>query len=161
MVGLRTIGVLRNQHKIPLQELRRVGEWLLNHHKTPWSGLRFGLSGRKVVFWDSHVGRYVEAGGGGQSVIEFALQPIANDMQKEAQRLRARRQEQIGSVVRNRYVVHNAWVLAGTRMPTRAIWNFHEAGYSTSAIIAEYPRLTPADVQAAIEFESAGGKKVA
>lgn len=28
VVGLRAISILRKTHKIPLQELRRVGEWL-------------------------------------------------------------------------------------------------------------------------------------
>jgi uncharacterized protein (DUF433 family) len=153
VVGLRTISVLRNQHRIPLQELRRVGEWLLAHHETPWSSLRFALSGRKVVFADSKAGGYIEPHGGGQKVIEVGLELIANDMRRAAEKLRERDDEQIGSVVRNRHVVHNAWVMAGTRIPTGAIWNFHRAGYGPREIIREYPGLTPADVQAAIEFE--------
>jgi uncharacterized protein (DUF433 family) len=76
---------------------------------------------------------------------------IAGDMRRAAEKLRERGEQQIGSVVRNPYVVHNARVLAGTRIPTQAIWNFHEAGYSADAIIREYPRLTPPDVRAAIE----------
>ena len=50
-------------------------------------------------------------------------------------------------------MVHNAWVVAGTRIPTDAIWNFHRAGYDATAIIKEYPRLKAEDVRAAIEFE--------
>jgi DNA-binding transcriptional MerR regulator len=34
VVGLRTIAILRNQHKIALQELRRVGAWLQREHET-------------------------------------------------------------------------------------------------------------------------------
>ena len=154
VVGLRTIAVLRNVHRIPLQELRRVGEWLLAHHKAPWSSLRFALSGRTVVFSDPVTGKYVEAAGGGQAVIEIDLEIIASDMRRAADGLRDRQKEQIGTVVRNRYVVHNAWVVAGTRIPTQAVWNFHKAGYTADAIIKEYPRLTPEDVRAAIEFES-------
>jgi len=154
VVGLRVIAVLRNDHRIPLQELRRVGEWLLAHHDYPWSSLRFALSGRKVVFVEPASGQYVEAKGGGQTVIQIALEPIANEMRQAADGLRERRKEQIGSVVRNRYVVHNAWVLAGTRIPTQAVWNFHEAGYSADAIIKEYPRLMPEDIKAAIDFET-------
>jgi uncharacterized protein (DUF433 family) len=152
VVGLRTIAVLRNKYRIPLQELRRVGEWLAAHHETPWSSLRFALTGRKIVFADR--GTYVEPTGDGQTVIEIGLEPIASDMRRESEKLRHRGQEQIGSVVRNRWVVHNAWVMAGTRIPTEAIWNFHQSGYDSSAIIREYPRLTPEDVRAAIEFEA-------
>ena len=100
------------------------------------------------------MGRFVEAKGAGQSVIEIDLEVIANDMRTEAARLRERRSDQIGTVVRNRYVVHNAWVVGGTRIPTLAIWNFHQAGYNTDQIVKEYPRLTVTDVNAAIEFEA-------
>jgi uncharacterized protein (DUF433 family) len=160
VVGLRTIAVLRNEHRIPLQELRRVGEWLLSHHATPWSSLRFALSNRKVVFRDPSTETFIEAKGEGQSIIEIDLEPIANDMRTAATRLRERREDQIGTVVRNRFVVHNAWVVGGTRIPTLAIWNFHQAGYTAQDIIKEYPRLTPGDVSAAIEFE-ANRQKVA
>ena len=154
VVGLRTIALLRNKHRIPLQELRRVGEWLRSHHETPWSSLKFALYGRKVVFADPKSGAFVEPRGAGQTIIPIALEPIATDMQQEAERLRERQADQIGQINRNRYVVHNAWVVSGTRIPTEAIWNFHEAGFDVAAILKEYPRLTADDVTAAIEFET-------
>jgi uncharacterized protein (DUF433 family) len=46
-------------------------------------------------------------------------------------------------------------VIKGTRVPTSAIWSFHVAGYDTEAIIAEYPTLEPADVEAAVAHEQA------
>ena len=154
LVGLRAIAVLRNHHRVALQELRKVGEWLLSHHETPWSSLRFALSGGKVAFAEPGTSRWMEAKGAGQTVIEIALEPIANDMRTASEALNARRGDQVGQVIRNRYVVHNAWVVAGTRVPTEAIWNFHVAGFDTVAIIREYPRLTEQDVTAAIEFET-------
>lgn len=154
VVGLRTIAILRNVHRLPLQELRRVGEWLRERHEAPWSSLTFALRGRKVVFVDPTLGVAVEPRGAGQEVLSVALEPIANDMRRAADSLRERRPEEIGRVTRNRFVVHNAWVVAGTRIPTTAIWNFHEAGFSPEEIVVEYPRLKPADVQAAIDFES-------
>jgi uncharacterized protein (DUF433 family) len=154
VVGLRTISLLRKTHRIPLQELRRVGEWLRREHDTPWASLRFGLAGRKVVFADPRAGgRPTEPKGRGQTVLPIALLPIANDMTSAAEKLRERGPEQLGRIIRNRFVVHNAWVVAGTRIPTQAIWNFHAAGFNTDAIIREYPRLSPRDVQAAVKFE--------
>lgn len=153
VVGLRVIGVLRKEHNIPLQELRRVGEWLHSRHDDPWSSLRFALKGRKVVFQDPGSGVVVEPIGAGQEVLPIALEPIANEMRDAAAHLRDRQTDQFGRLSRNRYVVHNAWVVAGTRIPTTAVWNFHDAGYSTEDIIREYPRLTPGDVVAAVAFE--------
>jgi uncharacterized protein (DUF433 family) len=153
VVGLRTIAILRNNHRVPLQELRRVGAWLSERHDQPWSSLRFALEGRKVVFFDPDADAAVEPRGAGQEVLPVALEPIASEMDRAADGLRQRAPEQLGKIQKNRYVVHNAWVVAGTRIPTSAIWNYHEAGYSAEAIIKEYPRLTAADVQAAVEFE--------
>lgn len=153
VVGLRAVAVLRLSHGIPLQELRRVGEWLHARHDAPWSTLRFALTGRKVVFHDPGVDSVVEPRGAGQEVLPIALEPIASEMRDAASRLRDRQATELGQISRNRYVVHNAWVIAGTRIPTSAVWNFHRAGYSADAIIQEYPRLTSADIFAAIEFE--------
>jgi uncharacterized protein (DUF433 family) len=161
LVGLRTIAILRKQHSVPLQELRRVGEWLRLHHDSPWSSLRFAIAGKKIVFFDPSSGVATEPRGEGQRVLDIALEPIAHEMRQAADKLRERQSSQIGQIVRNRYVVHNAWTLAGTRIPTTAIWNFHQAGYTVDAILAEYPRLTSADVAAAIDFEQNRQPKVA
>ena len=161
VVGLRVIAILRKTHKVPLQELRRVGGWLQANHAQPWSTLRFAMAGRKVVFIDPDSGVATEPRGEGQTVFDVAVEPIANEMREAADQLRQRKSDQVGQIVRNRYVVHNAWTIAGTRVPTAAIWNFHQAGYDSAAILEEYPRLTAEDVSAAIEFESGRQRKAA
>jgi uncharacterized protein (DUF433 family) len=150
--------VLRKRYNVPLQELRRVGTWLTERHAEPWSSLRFALLQRRVVFFEPNTGDIVEPRGHGQEVLPIALEPIANEMRDAAAQLRERSAEQLGQLARNRYVVHNAWVIAGTRIPTTAIWNFHSAGYSDEAIVAEFPRLTVKDVRAAIDFEANRGR---
>ena len=60
---------------------------------------------------------------------------------------------QIGKVDRNRYIMRNVPVIAGTRIPTSAIFDLHQNGFSLAQIVAEYPRLTERDVKAAIQFE--------
>lgn len=161
VVGLRVIAILRKTHKVPLQELRRVGGWLQANHAQPWSTLRFAMAGRKVVFIDPDSGAATEPRGKGQMVFHVAVEPIANEMREAADQLRQRQSEQLGQIVRNRYVVHNAWTIAGTRVPTAAIWNFHQAGYDPAAILEEYPRLAVEDVSAAIAFESGRQRKAA
>jgi uncharacterized protein (DUF433 family) len=151
VVGLRTLALLRR--RVPLQELRKVRKWLGKKHDEPWSTLKFYVVDGHVVFDDPDTGLPIEARGTGQVVMTVALEEIAHDMSAAAARLSERRPDQIGKIEQNRYVVHNAHVVAGTRVPTRAIWNFHLAGTDVDGIIAEYPRLTPTDVKAAIAFE--------
>jgi uncharacterized protein (DUF433 family) len=66
---------------------------------------------------------------------------------------RQRSTDDHGRIAHRRQVARNAAVLAGTRIPTAAVWNLHRASYDTDAILREYPRLTPADVTAAINYE--------
>jgi uncharacterized protein (DUF433 family) len=73
-------------------------------------------------------------------------------MNKAAERLRDR-SDKVGRIEKRRQVVRSAWVIAGTRIHTEAIWNFHAAGYDEQAILKEYPHLRPEDVSAAIEHE--------
>jgi uncharacterized protein (DUF433 family) len=47
----------------------------------------------------------------------------------------------------------NAWVVAGTRIPTSTIWHFWEDGYDAEGIMREYPDLTKEDVKAALNHE--------
>jgi uncharacterized protein (DUF433 family) len=153
VVGLRAIAVLRSQ--LPLQQLREVGAWLAEHYDEPWSSLRFTVAGREVFFRDPRSGQWVSTRPPGQTVMhDFYLADVAEEMTAGAERLRERCPDDIGRVEQRRFVMHNAPVLAGTRITTEAVWNFHKAGHSTDEIICQYPRLTAADVRAAIAWES-------
>lgn len=153
VVSLRTLAILRRHHRVDLDELRRVGDFLGRHRDAPWASLNFRLAGRHVVFDDPEAGVPVAGQPLRQAVIPFDLEEIARSTEAEAARLRDRLPEDFGKISRHRYVNHNAWVLAGTRIPTSAIWNLHEDGYDVDAIIREYPQLRPIDVAAAIGHE--------
>jgi DNA-binding transcriptional MerR regulator len=153
VVGLRTLALLRDRHGVSLQRLRELGEWLVRHYDTPWSSLRFYVDGKDVFFVDPESGAILATRPLGQAAIPFRMEEVARQTEEDANRLRERRPDQLGKIEQHRYVLHNAPVLAGTRIPTKAVWDFHRAGYDTTAIIAEYPRLTKADVRAAIAYE--------
>jgi uncharacterized protein (DUF433 family) len=156
VVGIKTLGILRDTFELPLQKLRMVGIYLKQRSDAPWSELRFHVIGRgrnaDILFRDPSTRRLESATRPGQSVL-FEIEPIAHDVEREAGKLTQRDPEQIGKIVRNRYVLSNKPVLAGTRVPTVAVWEFHEAGYSVDQIIRQYPRLTPIDVSDAIAYE--------
>jgi uncharacterized protein (DUF433 family) len=153
VVGLRTLAVLRREHGVSLDELRKVGAYLTKRRDAPWASLRLRLAGRHVVFEDPESGVAVIGKPLGQAVIPIDLAEIARKMEADAARLRERLPEDYGRITRHRHVNHNAWVIAGTRIPTSAILDFHEAGYSAAAILREYPQLREIDVEAAIAHE--------
>jgi uncharacterized protein (DUF433 family) len=159
LVGLRTIALLRKKHRIPLQELRRVGSWLTEQHEAPWANLSLFVSGRHVFFEDPASGTVLDARTGKQSVFPIHLIKVASDTQKEVDRLKGRPQGEVGRIQKHRNVVHNQYVIAGTRVPVSAIWNLHIAGYKPERILSEYPFLLEEDVKSAIHFASARQKK--
>lgn len=83
----------------------------------------------------------------------FELTRVEHEVRAELKRLRERGAEQIGRIDRNRYIADNQYTLAGTRIPTEAIWEFHEDGYPVDEILRQSPQLTVEDVRAAVDFE--------
>jgi uncharacterized protein (DUF433 family) len=81
------------------------------------------------------------------------LAAIAHETEKAVERLRKRGPRERGVIKQHRYVAHNQPTVAGTRIPTTAVWNLHQAGYGARQIIAEYPDLTEMDIKAAIAYE--------
>ena len=153
LVGLRTIALLRNKYRVPTRELRDLGAWLAARQASPWSSLTFYVSGRHVFFDDPVAGERLAGRPPGQRVFPLEMEKIAREAREAANKLRDRSSEEIGKVVQHRYILQNSPIIAGTRIPTSAIWNFYEEGYDTEAIIREYPRLTPDDVHAALVYE--------
>jgi uncharacterized protein (DUF433 family) len=158
VVGLYTVGLLRKRHGFPLQQLRPVGEFLSRFHETPWSGLSLYVSGRDIAF---------EAPGQGGPLVSARLSPgqallnttlhlerVARHVEAKAKRLRRRRPGHFGKIQKSRHILGNSAVIAGTRIRTRAVWNFHRAGFDAAAIIREYPRLRGVDIAAALAYES-------
>jgi uncharacterized protein (DUF433 family) len=149
VVGLRTLAVLRNEHDVSLQQLRKVGAQLAQMEEAPWASLRFYLAGREVVFENPSTGKLEAARPGSQTVLELDLEPIARAVQDRVSELRRRSPKQLGHVTRHRHVVQNTPVMDGTRIPVAAIRSLSAAGLDVDAIVREYPRLAPEDVRAA------------
>ena len=161
VVSLRTIAILLKKHHLPLQELRRVDPWLKEHSATPWASLRLYVLDKHVYFQHPESGQIVAARYPHQVVIPVEIAEVVDEVRSASDRLRQRSPGQIGRIDRNRYVAHNAYVMAGTRVPTSAVWSFHQAGYTVDQIIREYPRLTAEDVEAAIHFETERNRRQA
>ena len=153
VVGLRALAKLRKEHRVSLQELRRAGTWLGERFRDPWASLTLYVVNRKVVFDDPESGLRLSPGSPSQIALPIQLTKISEETAAAVKRLQRRAPDQVGKVARNRYLQHNAPVVAGTRVPTAAIWDFHEDGYDVDAIQREYPTLTKKDIQAAIRYE--------
>lgn len=153
LVALRTLGLLRREHGVSLQHLREVAERLSHLHPDLWRQKTLCVLDKRVVFDDDSNGLRLEPASG-QIVADVALRRVIGDVENAARALRHRPSAQVGKVERHRSIAHNAWVIAGTRIPTAAIKRFHDAGYSIEAIIREYPSLTEADVRAALAHEN-------
>ena len=153
VVGLRTLGILRNDHGIPLQYLRKVARELKQYVESPWSDTTLYVRDKEVVFNDPHVKR-PRTVLKDQYEADIPLKKVAHDVVSETNAMRTRSDSEIGQIRKHRYIQHNAAVISGTRIPTKAICRYRQAGYSIAKIMGEYPSLTRKDIKAAMEYES-------
>ena len=159
IVGLRAISILRNKYNVGLNDLRKIEHRLKAAGDADWSNLRFYVGeDAHVYFVDPESGDTLAVHPIGQKPL-FKMQAIARGIEKNLARMNKRTSRQIGKIDQNRYVLQNSMVIAGTRVPTSAIYSFYRAGYSPEQIVQQYPRLTPDDVKAAIDFEKLKLKK--
>lgn len=152
LVGLRVVAKLRKQ--VPLQELRKVYQWLRERSDSPWASLTFYLAGKVIYVEDPRSGRKETRRPRGQlAMSSFPMERIANETLSAVRADRSRDRTKVGHVSKTRGVASGQSVVAGTRIRTDAIWQFHNVGKTARQIQQQYPDLTIEDVLAAIEFE--------
>ena len=152
IVALRTLELLRVQNGVALQHLRKVAETLSHLEQELWTSTKLYVVNRQVVIVNLQTGNAEEVLTG-QYLLPIPLEVIISDTRELVEEFKKRPVETIGQLSRNRNVVRNSWVIAGTRIPVAAIKRLHEDGYSIDRIIKEYPDLKPADIRVAIGHE--------
>lgn len=152
IVALRTLSVLRNQYSVPLQHLRQVAKKLKHLEDRLWTETVLYVLNKRVQFYNPESDT-VEDVLNGQYALGIELKTIVEDTERDVEQFKQRSEEQIGQIERSRYLNRNAWVIAGTRIPTSAVRRLYEDGYTIGKIIEEYPDLTKDDVQAALAHE--------
>jgi len=153
LVSLRVLNQLRNEMRVSQAHLVEVQKDLARLSDEPWASSRLQVVGKRVVVVEPGSKRKRMAAGN-QMVLDVPLREVIGNMRDAIAQLNRRDADQQGKVVREKFVAQNQPVIAGTRIPVSAIKSFARAGYAVGAIIKEYPSLTAADVQAAIEYES-------
>ena len=145
LVGLRTLKLLTDTYGVPLSELKKAAVELTKRADRPWEKIPLAVVKRKVVFDLDTTPRDSD----GQQVLKhIPLPTIAAEVAQRAHELRNRDVAKHGLIERRPFVAHNAPVVAGTRIPARAIESFLEEGCSDKVIMAEYPSVTRLDIAA-------------
>jgi DNA-binding transcriptional MerR regulator len=103
VVSLRILATLRNGFHVPLQGLRKANEWLRAHYESPWSSLTLFVRGREVFFPDPDTESRRSALHPERLAMPIEMQEVAQQLRREADRLRERRAEQIGQIERRRW----------------------------------------------------------
>ena len=150
VVGLRTLGMLRDQFGLSLQQLRKVQPYLLDQSDRPWSSLRLWVRGPELLFTDPATGHVVSTVHQGQAAIPVEIEQVAQLVRQEAHRLSQRQGIDAGQTERHRNVQGNRLVVAGTRVPVESILSLSEDGYGPGDIVRAFPSLSLEDVQAVL-----------
>jgi uncharacterized protein (DUF433 family) len=151
---LKVISALRNEARVPLQELRRVKSRLVRLGDELWVTTTLYVLGKRVVFDNPETGGKEEAAAG-QGVFQIPLKRVTGEIEQAIREMRSRKTESVGKIERKRGIAERQPIVAGTRIPVRSIKAFAEANYSIDDIIKQYPTLTRADIKAALAHEDA------
>jgi DNA-binding transcriptional MerR regulator len=150
IVALRTLEILRVQNGVPLQQLRVVAERLSHLRDELWTKTTLFVENKKVIIVNPENNTPYEVVSR-QYLLGIPLNKIINETRSDVIAFRSRPERAIGQLSRSRGIARNAWVIAGTRIPVKAIVRLREDGYTVDQIIAEYPDLRPEDVEAALK----------
>jgi uncharacterized protein (DUF433 family) len=152
LLCLKVLSALRNEAKISLSELKATKDKLWRLDDEMWLKTTLYVLENRVVF-DSPETDEKEEVATQQGVLQIPLKEVSSKMQDLVRAMRQRRRDSSGKITRTRNVVQNQPVLAGTRIPVRAVQSFAKAGYSVDQIIQQYPSLTEEDVRAALHYQ--------
>jgi uncharacterized protein (DUF433 family) len=149
IVSLRVLDTLRNQFLVKDKLSRALPEIPDGDH---WTRVKLYPLNGKVVWVDPKSGTPEEMLSG-QYVVPVVIDLIIADTRDRVIELNKRDVSMQGQIERVRNISRNAPVFAGTRIPVAAIKRYLEAGYAADHIIAEYPDLTIADINAAAAYD--------
>lgn len=148
MLAVMVVAKLRNEYDVPLQEVRRVVEYVRQSLtlQQPLNEVRFAVHDRKLFFQTAE-GQWESNRVPGQTVIPEALnlQPLRLAIHRGS----GRDANDIGRIERRRRTMGHKPLIAGTRVPVATIQRYLAAGRSVYQIIDAYPSLQPEDVEAA------------
>lgn len=161
VVSLRVLAILRKEHGISRQELRRVGKRLREEHDHPWAGLRLGVCGKEVVFIEPGTGRVLSTRPHGNYVFDEILdiKAVEANMRTRAGRLMHRQRDQAGKTEKKRAILGGRTVFAGTRIAVEPIADALRLGAPQKWVLENFPTLRRADVELAAGIARNGKHK--
>jgi uncharacterized protein (DUF433 family) len=159
VVGLRTLSLLRKEHKVSFQRLRKFAERLADYDPALWSRSQVYMLGKEFYIGPPD-SEFAENSEGQYAPIIF-LTNVISEVERGMNELKQRGSQQIGKISKNRFVARNAATIDGTRIPVATIKRYHEAGFSNSDILREYPSLTENDIVAALAYDEDDKERVA
>lgn len=151
VVGLKTISVLRHDHRVSVQELKKVAKELIRKGYKHWADTKLYVMKKQVYF--QHPGTTKVEGVWDGQLAMLPIIDVIDDVKAGVHKLSVRSSKDRGKVEQHKFVARNSPVIAGTRIPTASVRRYYEAGYSVDEIICEYPSLTKKDVRAALKYE--------
>jgi uncharacterized protein (DUF433 family) len=158
LVGLRAIARLL-ELGVSHRELRQVSKMFADLQISDRPHRKLFVVHRHVYFSRKEAVEAVGSGKTDNEIIVVSLDEVEAEVEQSVKNLSIRSEDQLGNISRDRYIMNGLPVLAGTRIPTSTISRLVEKGYSQQFILREFPRLTVADIDAAVQYEKADDRQ--
>jgi uncharacterized protein (DUF433 family) len=143
------------ENGVPLRRLRDVVPSIQNVPAGGWDGRRLHVVDGHVYFDQGKAARAAADGSKGSAlgIVTIDMASLVREVRQQVRRLSERTPDQIGRLIRDRWTMGGVPILAGTRIPTKMVFDLVRHGETPAEIVASYPRLTEEDVAAAVAFE--------
>ena len=145
LLGLRVLDKLRVEHRVSLQELRKVKMVLDALGMKDWTSKRLWVFNKRVVFTEPKSNKKREIVSK-QFITEIPLEVVTSSARKAIQEMNERKDNQLGVISKTRQVKSSQEVFDGTRIPLKAVISYIKAGYDNDYIISEFPSLSDKDI---------------
>ena len=144
--ALRVLNQLRNVEGVTLRHLREVKKTISPLNDRGWCDKMVYVLNKEVVIEDHNQKKLSALSG--QGILGIPLQVVHDEMTAAVTKMRERSADSVGKFDQKKYVARNKLIIAGTRIKVSTIKEFLDEGYSTAAILQEYPSLQEEDVNA-------------
>jgi uncharacterized protein (DUF433 family) len=139
---------LRNVYGVSVPELRKTAKSLSHLGDDLWTSTTLYVHQRRVVFTEPESLKKREVISM-QFIAEIPLEVVTSDARKDILKLNERQSDNIGVIVKKKFVHSSEPVFSGTRITIKSIIEYIEALHSDEDILKQFPDLKLEDLKVA------------
>jgi hypothetical protein len=133
--------------------MRRIQPWVRSQRGVDWESLRVRRTNGRLELLTGEPRSDSSLSNGHDGYDDLPLGDIVAGLRSDIEVHRRRDPSTIAKTSRHRHIMQNAWVVVGTRVPTKSVWDMRQEGFTDADILRQFPMITSEDIEAAVAHE--------